>query len=147
MSFVVFDIDGTIADNRHRQIHLMGEKKDWKAYNATMADDGLIWDVAYLLIELSKQGHDIILCTGREEIYENVTGEWMIKHGLNKYVHGLYMRKEKDYRSDAIVKVELLDQICKDHDFPWLWFDDRQQVVDAIRAKGVRVMQVAPGDF
>ena len=147
MSVVVFDIDGTIADNKHRQHHLMGDKKDWKAYNATILDDELYWDISDLLVDLSEQGHDIILCTGREKIYEKVTGDWMIKHGLNKHVIDLYMRDKKDYRSDAIVKVELLDKICKDHVWPWLWFDDRQQVVDALRAKGVRVLQVAPGDF
>jgi hypothetical protein len=43
--------------------------------------------------------------------------------------------------------VELLNDIIGNYGKPWLWFDDRQQVVDAIRAQGVRVMQVAPGDF
>jgi hypothetical protein len=57
------------------------------------------------------------------------------------------MRAEKDYRKDSIVKVELLEQIRKDFANPWLWVDDRQQVVDAIRGEGIRVLQVAPGDF
>ena len=66
---------------------------------------------------------------------------------MSNYVYDLFMRNEKDYRSDAIVKVELLNGIKALYGTPWLWFDDRQQVVDAIRAQGVRVMQVAPGDF
>jgi len=66
---------------------------------------------------------------------------------LSKYVHDMWMRGEKDYRSDAIVKVELLDDIKGNYGAPFLWFDDRQQVVDAIRAQGIRVMQVAPGNF
>jgi hypothetical protein len=41
----------------------------------------------------------------------------------------------------------LLDQIRSDYGDPWLWFDDRNQVVDAIRACGVRVLQVAEGNF
>ena len=57
------------------------------------------------------------------------------------------MRAEKDNRKDSIVKVELLQQIRKDYGEPFLWFDDRSQVVNAIRAQGVRVLQVAPGDF
>ncbi len=59
----------------------------------------------------------------------------------------LFMRSEKDYRADNIVKVELLAQIREQFGEPYLWFDDRKQVVDAIRAEGVRVLQVAPGDF
>jgi hypothetical protein len=57
------------------------------------------------------------------------------------------MRSIGDFRKDSIVKVELLQQIIYDYGKPYLWFDDRQQVVDAIRAEGVRVLQVAPGDF
>lgn len=146
MSVVVFDIDGTIADNKHRQHHLMGDKKDWKSYNATMANDGLISDTAKLLFDLSKT-HDVVLCTGREEIYRAVTMAWLRKHNMTRRIVNLFMRPEKDYRSDAIVKVELLNDIKRWHGTPWLWFDDRQQVVDAIRAEGIRVLQVAPGDF
>jgi hypothetical protein len=61
--------------------------------------------------------------------------------------NALYMRSHSDHRQDSIVKVELLAQIRKDFGEPYLWFDDRKQVVDAIRAEGVRVLQVAPGDF
>lgn len=144
---VVFDIDGTLADNTHRQHHLMGEKKDWKSYNKNMIEDGLYEDIADLLITLNKADDTIILCTGREEVYKSDTIDWLIKHDLHYKIAAIYMRKEKDYRSDAIVKVELLKQIEFDYDTPWLWLDDRQQVVDAIRAKGIRVLQVQPGDF
>jgi predicted ATPase len=59
----------------------------------------------------------------------------------------LYMRPAKDHRSDDIIKVELLQQIRSEFGNPHLWFDDRSRVVNAIRAEGVRVLQVAPGDF
>jgi hypothetical protein len=61
--------------------------------------------------------------------------------------NALYMRALKDFRADNIVKVELLADIRREFGEPFLWFDDRKQVVDAIRAEGVRVLQVAPGDF
>jgi hypothetical protein len=57
------------------------------------------------------------------------------------------MRASGDNRKDSIVKVELLHDIQRDYDWPWLWVDDRDQVVKAIREQGVRVLQVAPGDF
>lgn len=146
MRVVVFDIDGTIADNKHRTHYLMGDKKDWKSYNAHMLDDDPIYDVIKLLKELSVL-HTIILCTGREEVYRQVTWDWLDHHQISNHISGVYMRYTKDYRSDAIVKVELLNDIRNMYGEPWLWFDDRNQVVDAIRAQGVRVMQVAPGDF
>jgi hypothetical protein len=62
---------------------------------------------------------------------------------------GLYMRKAGDHREDCVVKAELLEQILLDwsnQDIGGV-FEDRQQVVDMYRAKGLRVFQVAKGDF
>ncbi len=146
MAIVVFDIDGTIADDSHRQHHLRGEKKNWKLYNESMINDGVIVPVSKLLIELYPN-HYIILCTAREEIHRFVTKMWLKNNKLDLFVHDLYMRSENDYRPDGIVKVELLNKIREDHGEPWLWFDDRQEVVNALRSAGVRVMQVAPGNF
>ncbi len=36
---VIFDIDGTLADNSHRQHFLEGGKKDWKGFFDAMVDD------------------------------------------------------------------------------------------------------------
>jgi phosphoglycolate phosphatase-like HAD superfamily hydrolase len=146
MTIVVFDIDGTIADDSLRQHHLRGEKKNWKLYNQDAINDEKINHVTKLLIELSVN-HIIILCTAREETISDITKEWLKKNKLNKFINDLYMRPKGDYRSDGIVKVELLNRIRKEHGEPWLWFDDRQEVVDALRGAGVRVMQVAPGNF
>ena len=146
MGVIVFDIDGTIADNSHRQHFLKGDKKDWKSYNELMPFDTVHHDIVDLLVILS-QTDDIILCTGREEVYRLITWTWLEKNLIADSVFDLYMRPEKDYRSDAIVKVELLEKITEHYARPRLWFDDRQQVVDAIRAQGIRVLQVAPGDI
>lgn len=145
---IVFDIDGTIANNDHRRHFVEQEKKDWKAYNSLMADDGVYKDIIWIMSMMwADMDARIILCTGREEVYREVTDDWLINNSLSHYITDMYMRGVKDYRSDAIVKVELLKQIEADWGRPQLWFDDRQQVVDAIRAEGIRVLQVQPGDF
>lgn len=146
-SAVVFDIDGTIADNSHRKHFVEQKPKDWKAYNALMDRDKPINDIIDILWVLKDAGHTIVLCTGREEVYRQTTMEWLEDQRIADKISDIYMRPEKDYRSDAVVKVELLKQIEKDYGRPYLWFDDRQQVVDAIRAEGIRVLQVAPGNF
>lgn len=144
---VVFDIDGTIANNNHRKHYVEQRPKNWQAYNTWMGEDSLYHDIADLLVTLSNNANHVILCTGREEVYREATWRWLRSKGLSTYVTAMYMRLAKDYRSDAIVKVELLKEITADYSRPWLWFDDRQQVVDAIRAEGIRVLQVQPGDF
>lgn len=146
-SVVVFDIDGTIADNSNRKHFVEQKPKDWKSYNAFMDKDEPINDIIDLLWVLNDSGDSIILCTGREEIYRPTTWMWLEQHRIADKIYDLYMRPENDYRSDAVVKVELLKRIEADYGRPRLWFDDRQQVVDAIRAEGIRVLQVAPGNF
>jgi FMN phosphatase YigB (HAD superfamily) len=146
MRTVVFDIDGTIADNSHRKQWVEQRPKDWKRYNENMVEDGVHEDIVSLMVMLSATNR-IVLCTGREDVYAAETWLWLDKNDLAHLIHDIYMRPTKDYRSDAIVKVELLERITADYSRPWLWFDDRQQVVDAIRAQGIRVLQVAEGNF
>lgn len=148
--YVVFDLDGTLANNKPRAHWLEGEKKDWKTYNSTMANDTPYDDMFRMWWAMYRAYYSIVICTGREEAYRDVTETWLrnnIPNGCS-YPDKIYMRPEKDYRSDAIIKSELLDQMTKElGGNPEFWFDDRNQVVDAIRARGIRVLQVAPGDF
>ena len=59
------------------------------------------------------------------------------------------MRPDGDHREDAIVKSELLDMINADYANEKLGgiFEDRQQVVDMYRKRGLRVFQVAKGAY
>jgi FMN phosphatase YigB (HAD superfamily) len=143
---LVFDIDGTLADVTHRRQFVATKPKNWAAWNAGMSRDTVHEDIRWMLMKLRRvPGSKTILCSGRGEETRAVTEQWLSDNRIP--YEDLYMRKAKDYRQDSIVKVELLQQIRKTHGEPYLWIDDRQQVVDAIRAEGVRVLQVAPGDF
>lgn len=142
---VVFDIDGTLANIEHRRHWVANKPKNWKAFNAGMDRDTVHEDIKWMNVNFASQGHKIILCSGRGEEHRVITTEWLNRNGI--FYDDLYMRSAKDHRQDYIVKVELLARIREEHREPFLWFDDRTQVVDAIRAQGVRVLQVAPGDF
>lgn len=142
---VVCDIDGTIADIQHRRHWVASKPKNWAAFNAGMSQDTVHEDIAELLTVFADRGCRIILCSGRGEENRAVTEAWLADNDIP--YNSLYMRPEGDRRQDSIVKVELLEQICADYGTPWLWLDDRNQVVDAIRAQGIRVLQVAPGYF
>jgi FMN phosphatase YigB (HAD superfamily) len=143
---IVFDIDGTLADVTHRRHWVANSPKNWAAWNAAMSGDPVNEDIRWILMKLRRvPGSKTILCSGRGEENREVTEQWLSDNRIP--YEDLYMRKAKDYRQDYTVKVELLARIRKEHGEPFMWFDDRQQVVDAIRAEGVRVLQVAPGDF
>jgi phosphoserine phosphatase len=147
MKVVVFDLDGTICNIEHRRGYVATKPKNWAVFNAGIVNDTPHEDIVDLasMFWSHPDYHRIILCSGRGEEQRKETENQMWKFGV-KYAQ-LYMRAAGDYRKDSIVKVELLQQIRKEHGEPKFWFDDRQQVVDAIRAEGVRVLQVAPGNF
>ena len=143
---IVFDIDGTLANVEHRRQFVASRPKNWAAWNAGMANDTVNEDIRWMLDSfLNRTGTKIVLCSGRGEETRAVTEQWL---GDN-FIHfdALFMRRAKDHRKDSIVKVELLQQIREQWGEPFLWIDDRRQVVDAIRAEGVRVLQVEAGEF
>ena len=142
---IVFDIDGTLANIEHRRQYVASKPKNWYAFNAAMKYDTVNEDIANLLDIFVDKGYVIILCSGRGEETRAVTEQWLQDNNL--LYQKLYMRPAKDYRPDYVIKLELLEQIRKDYGEPYMWFDDRNQVVDAIRAAGVRVCQVAEGNF
>lgn len=142
---VVFDIDGTLADVDHRRQWITSKPKNWKAWNAAMPKDGLHEPIALLLQLAQDAGAKIVLASGRGDENRDVTEQWLWKFDIRP--DALYMRKAGDYRKDDIVKLEILEQIRAEHGEPFLWFDDRDQVVAAIRGAGVRVLQVADGNF
>lgn len=142
---IVFDIDGTVADVTHRRQFVATKPKNWAAWNAGMSRDPVHEDIKSIYDVFKASGARIIFCSGRGDETRAVTERWLANNGFE--FEALFMRRERDYRQDSIVKVELLAQIRQWHGEPYIWFDDRNQVVDAIRAQGVRVLQVAPGDF
>ena len=142
---IVFDIDGTLANIEHRRSFVATKPKNWRAFTAGISNDTAHQDIVELTHLFWNAGHHIILCSGRGEESRDVTEKQMIDFTVP--YHQLYMRSAKDHRPDDIIKVELLQQIRKDWGNPKYWFDDRTRVVNAIRAEGVRVLQVCAGDF
>jgi len=143
---IVFDIDGTLANVNHRRHWVATKPKNWAAWNAAMDRDTVHEDVKWMLDSFHNR-HDtsIIICSGRGSEHREITEQWL-EHYFIHY-DALYMRAVKDNRKDSIVKVELLNDIQRDYGWPFIWFDDRDQVVNAIREQGIRVCQVAPGNF
>jgi len=58
----------------------------------------------------------------------------------------MFMRKDKDYRQDYMVKQDILDKHI-DKSKVWVVLDDRDQVVQMWRRNGLTCLQVADGNF
>jgi len=144
----IFDIDGTLADCTHRLHHIIGNNKDWNAFDAEGQKDTPIKPVIEICNALYDLGWDIILLTGRNERVRQCTEHWLKTYGVQ--YDQMLMRPLKDRREDTIVKLEVLNEyIAKG--FPQTpiqsIFEDRQRLVDMFRAEGYHVCQVAKGDF
>lgn len=142
---LVCDIDGTVADLTHRRVYITTKPKNWPAFERSMHLDAPIWPIIRAVAILFDQGWTIVMASGRGAQNKAVTEKWLADNGVS--YHALYMRAEKDYRQDYIVKGELLEQMRQDGYDPTVVFDDRNQVVDMWRANGIPCVQVAHGDF
>ena len=144
--FIVFDLDGTLADDTHRQHHITGDARDWDAYFAACGDDAPIQNVGEILRALERKGHHVEIWTGRNNHWREVTRQWLDTHRMNGLAGlVLRMRADGDFRPDTVVKGEWLAE-CGDHP-PDLIFDDRTKSVAFWRSQGITCLQVAQHDY
>ena len=150
MTLVCFDLDGTLADIEHRLGFVRSKPKNWKAFDAGIPNDAVNLPVASIFRTMTlseiEGAYTVILASGRNERSRSDTEEWLVKNHLVGY-EKLYMRKADDFRSDDIVKDEIIDEIVADYGkLPDMWFDDRPRVVKAVRARGIFVFDVYQGE-
>jgi phosphoglycolate phosphatase-like HAD superfamily hydrolase len=129
-SLAVFDIDGVVADVRHRLHHLEG-RRAWHAFFAEAQDDTLLPEGAALAAELAGQ-HEIAWLTGRPEWLRDVTADWLAAHGLP--AGELFLRPNGDYRPAARYKLDVLRRLAPRGIAAVV--DDDDEVVRAARAAG-----------
>lgn len=143
---IIFDIDGTLADIEHRKHHIEGKKKDWEAFYGDCHNDAIIPQVEAIYRRFVNSIHyRIIIVTGRPESARQKTVDWL---RINDFkCDDLYMRKEGDFRTDDVIKEEILSDIREKYGEPFMVFEDRARVVGMWRRNGVFCLQVADGDF
>jgi hypothetical protein len=131
---IICDIDGTLAKCGDRNIY-----DGSKAYLDTVIPETLE------ILERFEDTHRIIVCSGRDEEYMEVTKAWLEANNIPYDL--LAMRPAGDKRKDSIVKQELYDKHIKGNFNIKFVLDDRDQVVQMWRANGLTCHQVAEGNF
>ena len=143
---VLFDMDGTLADIRHRRVFLDQSPPDWKSFNAAIGDDTPNDPIVSLYKTLWDSGaYELILVTGRNERFRKVTEQWLAWNEIP--FERMLMRADRDSRADHIIKEEILDQLLDEGCSIHFTVDDRQQVVDMWRSRGITCLQCDVGDF
>lgn len=150
----IFDIDGTIALIEHRK-HFLERKDDprrWRDFYAACDKDKPNAPVIATMERLRRANADIWFFSGRSSEVRNKTVAWLAEHTsfMTADLEGpmLTMRNEGDYTADNELKSSWYDEMLDDDKRRLIAvFDDRNQVVNMWRSKGVACFQVAPGEF
>jgi predicted kinase len=155
---VLCDLDGTLA--------LIHGRSPYDASDCDIKDFPNVPVIETILAHYAA-GRKIIFCSGREDKYRPETVRFIEKWVTHpKYVvktdttfgpegdmvnrpipYQLHMRKTDDFRKDAIIKEEIYKEHIEGKYNVLLVLDDRDQVVEFWRGKGLTCFQVAYGNF
>lgn len=132
---VIVDIDGTLA-------HMNGRSPyDYSKVHTDLVDEV----VRDLVTDAVNRGDVILVVSGRDDNCKDVTEAWLDSSQV--IYDEIHMRVTGDKRKDSIVKSEIFDrEIAPRYNIRYV-LDDRNQVVEMWRQRGLKVLQVADGDF
>jgi hypothetical protein len=126
----VFDIDGVLADVRHRR-HFIAGRRAGPAFFAAAADDAPLNTGIELARAAGDRGLDLVYLSGRPENLREVTVGWL---RANDVPEGrLLLRPERDRSPATAVKLRLLRRLTTTRRVVF-FVDDDTDVVDAVRS-------------
>lgn len=137
MKISIFDIDGTISDDRHRRHFL--KKEQYAAYHAEMRDDE---EINIDLLDAARdKGNFILFITGRPEEHYNETVRWLTDFLGNYTFWRVLMRPKDNLQPSPELKVGLLVNWLEDygHDIELVSevYDNDIQILNAYKNLGI----------
>lgn len=136
----VVDIDGVLADVRHRLPHVRSRPKDWRSFFAAAPRDPVLEQGRETVVRLA-EGYEIVYLSGRPEGCRGDTERWLEEHGLP--TGRVLLRPHGDHRPARLLKVATLDDLARERRVAVL-VDDDPLVLEAARAAGYDVL---PADW
>lgn len=145
--FMVFDLDGTLSNATHRVA--FAQAGQWDEFHSLSHLDEPHEEIA-TLYRLVADKFGIIILTGRNEKYRQLTLRWLYKYGLEPDY--LFMRGDDDFQKDTLLKLSMLDNMFGNSreqalERISLIFEDRDQVVEGFRNAGFMCAQVRNGSY
>jgi hypothetical protein len=131
----VFDIDGVVADVRHRLHFIESRPKDWDGFFAAAGKDAPLLEGVELAREAT-ESYDLVWLTGRPERLRAVTGRWLA--ALDLPTTQLVMRRNRDFRPARLAKLEELRRLAAGRTVAMV-VDDDPEVTAALDAEGYPV--------
>jgi len=142
---VIFDLDGVLADVRHRLHYLCQEPKHWERFFAASVKDPVFPSTKKLYMQLNYKW-DIFIFTARPNRYRMITEYWLRQHGF--YCEALFMcPDELEGTSPHLVKKQMLKDIRARKYEPIMVFEDSSINIAMFRAEGITCFQLPDEDW
>ncbi|CAO5232371.1 phosphatase domain-containing protein [Frankia sp. AgKG'84/4] len=133
----VIDVDGVVADVRHRLQYLRSWPGDWDAFFAAAPADPPLAEGVELVRRLARD-HEVVWLTGRPERSREATARWLREQELPR--GELRMRPDDDRRPARVFKRAQLRELGAGRQVAVV-VDDDPAVVDLLRADGWPVLR------
>jgi hypothetical protein len=130
------DLDGVVADTRHRLHHLQTRPKNWEAFFEEARKDAVLPEGLGVARTLAGQA-EIVYLTGRPERCRADTEQWLREHDLPQ--GRVLMRRAGDRRPAALVKVAVWRRLSRSHRLV-MAVDDDPKVIEQARKAGIPVL-------
>jgi uncharacterized HAD superfamily protein len=136
-SAVIVDLDGTLCDVSTILHFVDGDEKDFPAFHTASAECPPDDHVAAAVRAAHDAGQGILIVTGREFIWRDLTLDWLRDHDLP--YDELVMRISGDYRPDHVIKAEMLDDlIARGWSVSEAW-EDQDDIAELWDSRGISV--------
>lgn len=104
---VIVDVDGTLADVTPYRHHVLTRPKNFKAFHREAMEAAPIQSTLDWVGEHVAQGRQPLIVTARMSSWFDETNTWLERH-MPWHYFGPFMRGNKDYRPDYVIKSEIL---------------------------------------
>lgn len=141
----IVDIDGVVADSRHRSRHLNVAHErdvDWRAWEADIALDTPIQPLIDL-VNAMRGSHVIVFPTSRNQTCFNQTYDWLRQNGVAQVGDRILMRRDGDLRPSPEVKREHVATLRSFGANVVLAIDDHSANAAMYREEGIITLHVA----
>ncbi len=137
MKAVLWDLDSTLCDTRHRQ-HMVAQVREkqatWLEYSMACADDEPIEGAVALVRFLYELGVRQFGVSGRNASALNVTLDWLNRHQVP--LDDVFLRPDDDYTTNGLFKVRVIEYLRDARGLDVVLFiEDWQEAADTIWAE------------
>lgn len=142
MAYVIFDLDGTVICSKHRYRNLPNGSIDLDYWFAMRTPENIAKDSLLPLASTMKrlfERHMIVVCTARTMCDDDF--QYLADNEL--YYHAILYRAVDDLRSDAAMKVSLLNEYFRSEGYArprhanTIMYDDNERVIQAMIANHI----------